>query len=203
MLVAADCRRPTATASAMSCIGRAALFADDLLFALAHVADPAATTPRPRLPGAGQRPGPRTARGRGQTYNADEHTRYVDRLIAAFTPDLFRRLADAGDDDARPVFVFGLPHSGTTLVEQVLASHSQVFGAGELPLVRKAMDALPTVEDPPEDMTACLEVLDANGLKRLTGGYGTACRRCRPAQQAQESRPESWTKCRTIISILA
>ena len=144
----------------------------NLLFALAHVADArgdhaeAAACLEPANALARE-----LRRGRGQTYNADEHTRYVDRLIAAFTPDLFRRLADAGDDDARPVFVFGLPRSGTTLVEQVLASHSQVFGAGELPLVRKAMDALPTVEDRPEDMTACLEVLDANGLKRLTGGY--------------------------------
>ncbi len=65
-------------------------------------------------------------------YSCVEHSRLVDRLIAGFTPELFRRLQGAGSSTARLVFVFGLPRSGTTLVEQVLSSHSAVFGAGEL-----------------------------------------------------------------------
>jgi hypothetical protein len=84
---------------------------------------------------------------------------------------VFRRRHGLGDDDARPVFVFGLPRSGTTLVEQVLASHPHVFGAGELPLVRQAMDALPAVADRPGDMPACLEALDGAGLRQLARGY--------------------------------
>ncbi len=43
------------------------------------------------------------------------------------------------------MFVFGLPRSGTTLVEQILASHSQVFGAGELKFTRQSFDAIPSV----------------------------------------------------------
>ncbi len=43
------------------------------------------------------------------------------------------------------MFVFGLPRSGTTLVEQVLASHSRIFGAGELKLTRQSFDAIPSV----------------------------------------------------------
>ena len=62
---------------------------------------------------------------------------------------MFNRLARAGDPSARPVFVFGLPRSGTTLVEQILASHSQVFGAGELPLGRRAMDDVPAASTGP------------------------------------------------------
>src|SRR5262249_54294891 len=99
------------------------------------------------------------------------HTRYVDRLIAAFTPEVMRRLHGLGDDSARPVFVFGMPRSGTTLTEQVLASHSQVFGAGELPLAHQAMDALPPVADRPEGMTAALEALDGAGLRQLAQKY--------------------------------
>src|SRR5262249_23012471 len=84
----------------------------------------------------------------------------VDRLIRSFTPALFQRLKDAADDSPQPVFVFGLPRSGTTLVEQILASHSRVHGAGELTLVRRAMDALPSVE-----------ALDAAALQNLAIGY--------------------------------
>ena len=46
------------------------------------------------------------------------------------TPDFFERVRAFGLDSDLPVFVVGLPRSGTTLVEQILASHSRVFGAG-------------------------------------------------------------------------
>ncbi len=107
----------------------------------------------------------------GQIYDADEHTRYVDRLITGFTPEVLRPLTGSGDSSTQPVFVFGLPRSGTTLVEQILASHSLVFGAGELALGRKSMDNLPAVVNQPEEMTACLAALDADSLAKLARGY--------------------------------
>lgn len=55
-----------------------------------------------------------------------------ERIATAFTPELLRRLAGCGDPSALPVFIVGMPRSGTTLVEQVLASHPSVFGAGEI-----------------------------------------------------------------------
>jgi tetratricopeptide (TPR) repeat protein len=143
-----------------------------LLFALAQVADArgdhaeAAACLEPANALARQ-----LRRGHGQFYDADEHSRYVDRIQAAFTPELFRRLGKAGDDTRQPVFVFGLPRSGTTLVEQVLASHSQVHGAGELNLVRRAMDSLPSGPDP--DSTN-LDALDDDALRLLTRGYSEA-----------------------------
>lgn len=54
----------------------------------------------------------------------------VDRQIAHFTPDV---IANApGRDDSTPILIFGLPRSGTTLVEQILAAHPEVAAAGEL-----------------------------------------------------------------------
>jgi tetratricopeptide (TPR) repeat protein len=79
---------------------------------------------------------------RGQSYDPAAHTRFVDQLIATFTPSLFERAQGMGSASRRPIFVVGLPRSGTTLTEQILASHSQVFGAGELPLAREAFDML-------------------------------------------------------------
>ncbi len=63
-------------------------------------------------------------------------------MIEVSTPDFFRHAGDFGLDAELPVFVVGLPRSGTTLVEQILASHSQVFGAGEIALGRDTMAAL-------------------------------------------------------------
>jgi hypothetical protein len=57
--------------------------------------------------------------------------RYVDWAIANFTPEQFAATADWGDPSELPVFIVGMPRSGTSLVEQIVASHSQVFGAGE------------------------------------------------------------------------
>ena len=114
----------------------------------------------------------RQRQGNGESYDPDEHTRYVDRLIAGFTPALFERLAGASDETERPVFVFGMPRSGTTLVEQVLASHGLIHGAGELPLVRHAMNSLPP---PPagsqEPLVSSLQAIDAGGLRRLADAY--------------------------------
>ncbi len=57
----------------------------------------------------------------------------VDRLIAWFTPDRLAQAAGADRDDPTPVFILGLPRSGTTLVEQILSCHPGVHAGGELP----------------------------------------------------------------------
>ncbi|MGP0070164.1 MAG: tetratricopeptide repeat protein [Isosphaeraceae bacterium] len=107
-------------------------------------------------------------RKQGRHYDEAEHTRFVDRLIEAFTPERFAGLADVGDDTRRPVFVFGMPRSGTTLVEQVLSSHSRVHGAGELRLVRQTFDAIPEVVGRNDGMLPCLDALDAPGVRELS-----------------------------------
>jgi tetratricopeptide (TPR) repeat protein len=68
----------------------------------------------------------------GQSFDGTGLRHYVDWAIATFTPELFAASADWGDPSELPVFIVGMPRSGTTLVEQIAASHHQVFGAGEL-----------------------------------------------------------------------
>ena len=60
------------------------------------------------------------------------HSRKVSGRIAYFTPQRLRSLPRATHDDRRAVFIVGMPRSGTSLVEQILASHPDVLGAGEL-----------------------------------------------------------------------
>lgn len=70
-----------------------------------------------------------------------KHTEYdesitlsdFDNLRAIFTSKVMRQNEGAGEPSCVPVFVLGMPRSGTTLVEQILASHPDVFGAGEIP----------------------------------------------------------------------
>jgi tetratricopeptide (TPR) repeat protein len=65
-----------------------------------------------------------------------------DRIRSVFTSRLVEKLGHAGHPSAVPVFVIGMPRSGTTLIEQILASHPLVFGAGELKHFEKAVKSV-------------------------------------------------------------
>ena len=67
-----------------------------------------------------------------------------DRVQRDFTPAVVERLSGSGDPTQLPLFVMGMPRSGTTLVEQILASHPMVMGGGELVEVRDALGELRT-----------------------------------------------------------
>jgi tetratricopeptide (TPR) repeat protein len=71
---------------------------------------------------------------RAQTpYDADETTAQAKRAQALFTPGFFAARQAAGAPAPDPIFIVGLPRAGSTLIEQILASHSQVEGTMELP----------------------------------------------------------------------
>jgi len=66
-------------------------------------------------------------------YDPAAAARQFVELQKIFSKDFIDRLRGSGDPSAMPIFVLGMPRSGTTLTEQILASHPDVFGAGELP----------------------------------------------------------------------
>ncbi len=73
----------------------------------------------------------------GHFYKPEMMTSMVDRIISHCDADYFSRVAGWGADTQLPVFIVGLPRSGTTLTEQILASHPNVHGAGELSYIQK------------------------------------------------------------------
>ncbi len=93
------------------------------------------------------------AKARETRYDRAAHEDFVARTIAVFTRDLVAARAGSGDPAPDPIFVVGLPRSGSTLVEQILASHPAVDGLSELadlPAVARALpgrypDALATL----------------------------------------------------------
>lgn len=70
-----------------------------------------------------------------------------------------------------PIFIVGLPRSGTTLVEQIIACHSQVFGAGELPHLGDLLNAFPTRFGPDKVYPFAVPELDTSALDSLAGEY--------------------------------
>ncbi len=70
-------------------------------------------------------------------FDADQIEETADDLISVFTPELIERLRQSSADSSQPIFVVGMPRSGTTLTESILASHPDVFGAGELSYMHK------------------------------------------------------------------
>ena len=104
----------------------------------------------------------------GQEYDPKEHELLVTQMIAVWTADFFERVRGFGLESELPVFVVGLPRSGTTLIEQILASHSQVFGAGEIKLVR---DTMAEIGGQGADFIAGLRQLNRPTVQRLASRH--------------------------------
>jgi len=68
----------------------------------------------------------------GSTFNAQRHREGIDRVIEAWTPEAIAKLERPTRRTDRFVFIVGMPRSGTSLVEQIIASHPSAFGCGEL-----------------------------------------------------------------------
>ncbi len=94
------------------------------------------------------------------------------RLRAIFGQDRFANNAGAvGSDSERPVFVVGMPRSGTTLGEQILASHPQVHGHGELDGIRKIEWQLPRRLGGTRPYPECITALSSEVAVSLAGEY--------------------------------
>jgi tetratricopeptide (TPR) repeat protein len=65
-------------------------------------------------------------------FDIASYQRFIEKTCQLYTVPFFLERSQYGDTSQRPVFIVGMPRSGTTLTEQILASHSKVSGAGEL-----------------------------------------------------------------------
>ncbi|MFQ5764780.1 MAG: sulfotransferase, partial [Rhodospirillales bacterium] len=108
----------------------------------------------------------------GKGFDAAAHDALVERIIAAFGPDWFAGRKDRGEVTDQPVFIVGMPRSGTTLVEQIAASHPAVLGRGETDAVRILAGDDPAAAAAMDGNA--LDALAADVLTRLRAGAGSA-----------------------------
>ncbi len=107
------------------------------------------------------------------SYDADEVSAYVRRSKELFSREFFEARAGYGSSAADPIFVVGLPRAGSTLIEQILASHSCVEGTMELPDLTMIVEALAGKPKPPEEprYPKLLGTLSAEAVRRLGEDY--------------------------------
>lgn len=72
---------------------------------------------------------------RGIRYDEARIKKTFRKTAATFTTELFEHFHGSGSPSSVPIFIVGMPRSGTTLIEQILASHPQIHGAGELSIL--------------------------------------------------------------------
>ncbi len=100
--------------------------------------------------------------------NYDEaHVAWLfERIISVFDGALLDRFEDSGDPSETAIFVLGMPRSGSTLIEQILAGHPQIHAAGELGDLEKAARR-------PTPFPECISALDASDFRKMGQDYLT------------------------------
>ena len=113
-------------------------------------------------------------------YKESDTFGFFDSIRAAFPKEAFEDRKYQGLDDDRFVFIVGMPRSGSTLVEQILSSHPDVYGAGEVKYLSRALgqlrDRFPSLPKYPEFVSkigpAQLDIVAKNYQKAIANGAG-------------------------------
>lgn len=126
-------------------------------------------------------------------FDAGRVRTHVSSLIEYFSAERICEFAErVGSPSELPVFVVGMPRSGTTLVEQILASHPDVHGAGELPHVEQLVTRMPAMASPRAAWPHCLDRIDDEELQRLASEHVDRLRELNPhAQRVVDKMPKN------------
>lgn len=109
-------------------------------------------------------------RAKSGAYDPGRDQAWLSIMRQMFPAEVFDDLAGCGTSSRRPIFVVGMPRSGTTLTEQILASHAQVFGAGELNYFLEAIAQTGRKENGITLIDGS-RPLQTEGIQRIAQGY--------------------------------
>ena len=106
---------------------------------------------------------------RGNTYSHAEFSASIDAIINVFSQNQFSKMPRASvDKNKRPVFIVGMPRSGTSLVEQILSSHHNVYGAGELRVIG---DELNKISSESGQYPQCMTNISKESIENAAKNY--------------------------------
>ncbi len=108
---------------------------------------------------------------RAAAYDRAGQTQRFSALIDAFSPNRVPNLPRSKNRSKLPVFIVGMPRSGTTLVESILASHPQVYGAGELDDIFLLRQEIASASGTGRPYPSCLETISVETLDRLAKNH--------------------------------
>jgi tetratricopeptide (TPR) repeat protein len=113
-----------------------------------------------------------------RTFDYDEPQRLAmfENVRAMFSEDFIKARSGGGDKSWSPIFIVGMPRSGTTLMEQVLASHSKVFGAGELEAFKEAIAECVSGQGIVPAYPALMEALSGDHIRQIGEIYTARAR---------------------------
>jgi tetratricopeptide (TPR) repeat protein len=110
-------------------------------------------------------------------YDQADTDNFFNMIKAAFTAETFTNRPWGGNPNRTPVFIVGMPRSGSTLVEQILSSHPNAYGAGEVKILHRVLgtlrDRLPSIPKYP----AMVAALEPDHFKEVADGYLAELRR--------------------------
>ncbi len=117
-------------------------------------------------------------------YRESATLRVFKRLATVFTPELLRAKAGLGDLSTLPIFIIGMPRSGSTLLEQVLSSHPKVFGAGEIKAFISAAAKIDGIDAPHvETFRKAMEAMTGDVLSSVGAAYVRQLQSLAPAAE--------------------
>lgn len=126
-------------------------------------------------------------------FDIDRHRRFYDALSNTLTPDFFAERSDFGRESDRPVFIVGMPRSGTTLTEQICASHPDIYGAGELSEIYEIARSLGHSVTEPSALVAAMADMTKRDSRKLAETYlAVLKKRDRKAQRVVDKMPHNY-----------
>ena len=108
--------------------------------------------------------------GREFTHLVKDDIGFLENLRSSMGLEFFEAHKGSGHEDDHPIFIVGMPRSGTSLVEQILASHSKVYGAGELGVLAKQINSVFPMTDK-HAYAASLEKATAADFEKIGSSY--------------------------------
>ena len=127
---------------------------------------------------------------------------HIDRLCKSFDAAYFARIATFGDAAQRPIFIVGMPHAGTRLVEAMLGRHPSIASGGERPTVSLIADELVRRLTPATPWPGPATVLDVLSCKAAAARYGAEARQdSADAAHVTDSTPHNFLHLGLIATL--